>query len=43
LILCVADYPQSGSALQPQILSHYLNEAGVAAKVVAVRAKRTPL
>jgi len=39
LILCVADYPQSGSALQSEILGHYLNQAEVAAKVVAVPGK----
>ncbi len=38
-ILCVADYPQSGSALQSQILGHYLIQAGVSAQVMAVPGK----
>ena len=42
LILCVADYPQSGAAMQSQILSYYLNVASVPAKVVPVPGKTHP-
>lgn len=39
LILCVADYPDSGAAMQSQILSYYLNVAKVPARVFAVPGK----
>ena len=39
LILCVADFPESGAAMQSQILSYYLNVAAVPARVLAVPGK----
>lgn len=39
LVLCVADYPESGAQLQSEILVHYLKLANISAKVVAVPGK----
>ncbi len=39
LVLCVADYPESGAQLQSEILVHYLKLADVPAKVVPVAGK----
>ncbi|OAI57824.1 hypothetical protein AYO49_01800 [Verrucomicrobiaceae bacterium SCGC AG-212-N21] len=42
LVLCLADRIEANTKVQSQILVHYLNQAGIAARLVAVSGKTHP-